>query len=565
MNFKLQTAEVLGSLTGADTDTIYPLIEVPPKREMGDFAFPCFSLAKTLRKAPPLIAQDIAQRFPQAPWLDRVEAVSGYVNVFLNGEIIARTTIEAVSAAGNRYGGSDEGMGRVVCMDYSSINIAKPFHIGHLSSTAIGHSLYRIYQFLGYRPIGINHLGDWGTQFGKLIVAFQRWGDRDAIEQGGVREMLKIYVQFHEEAARDDSLNDEARAAFKRIESGDPDALALFQWFKDITLKEVGKIYERLDIEFDSYAGESFYNDKMDRVIDELESHNLLESDQGAWVVKFPEEENMPPCLVKKADGASLYVTRDIAAAIYRKEHYDFYKSLYIVAYQQNLHFKQLFRVVDMMGYPWAKDMEHVAFGMVSIEEGTLSTRSGRVLFLQEVFEKATEKALELIEQKSPDLEDKPRVAAQIGIGALIYSTLSASRIKDISFSWSRTLNFEGETGPYCQYTHARACSVLRKAGTVPTDGIDYSLLGDEHAQALIALLAAFPFAVQRACKDNEPYIVTRAVTDIAHAFNKFYFEQRILDAPDATRAARLALTNAARQTIANGLFLIGVYAPERM
>ncbi len=564
MNFKRNTAELLSALTGIDVPTLLPLIEVPPKRDMGDFAFPCFSLAKTLRKAPPVIAQDIAGRFPLQDGIARVEAVSGYVNVFLDAEAVARETLRSVASAGSRYGASDEGQGRVVCMDYSSINIAKPFHIGHLSSTVIGHSLYRIYGFLGYKPIGINHLGDWGTQFGKLIVAFQRWGDKDAIEAGGIKELLTIYVRFHDEAEKDDALNDEARAAFKRIEDGDPEALTLFQWFKDITLRDVGKIYDVLGIVFDSYAGESFYNDKMDRVVDELEKSGLLVLDQGAWVVNFPEKDHMPPCLVRKADGASLYITRDIAAALYRKEHYDFYKSLYIVAYQQNLHFKQLFRVVGMMGYDWAKDMEHVAFGMVSIEEGTLSTRSGRVLFLQDVFEKATEKALELIEEKSPDLENKREVAAQIGVGALVYGTLSASRIKDINFSWDRTLNFEGETGPYCQYTHARACSVLRKAETLPAE-VDYAELSDDYAQALIKLIAAFPEAVQRACAENEPFVVTRAVTEIAQAYNKFYFEQRILDAPPSTRAARLALTDAARQTIANGLYLIGIAAPERM
>lgn len=565
MNIKELLAQSLAAPTNLEANRILELLEVPPDPGMGDFALPCFALAKTLRKAPPAIAAEIAGGFCPPDFISRVDNVGGYVNFFVDPVFLAKTVLKAVAEQGERYGGSNEGEGRVVCIDYSSINIAKPFHIGHLSSTVIGHALYNIYQHLGYRAVGINHLGDWGTQFGKLIVAFQRWGNKAKIEAGGVRELLDIYVRFHDEAERDPSLEDEARAQFKKIEDHDENAMTLFSWFKDITLKEVGRIYDMLGITFDSYAGESFYNDKMQRVIDELRQKNLLVEDDGAYVVKFDEADNMPPCLLLKADGATLYATRDIAAALYRKDHYDFYKALYVVAYQQNLHFRQWFKVVEMMGCEWAKDLEHVAFGMVSIEDGTLSTRKGRVLFLEEVFEKAIEKTRAIIEEKSPNLEDKDGVAKLVGVGALVYNTLSASRIKDITFSWDRALNFEGESGPYCQYTHARCCSVLKKAGALETGELHPEALCDAQAQALLKLIRDFPEAVSRACKTNEPFLVTRQVTDIAQAYNKFYFEHRILNAPPDERTARLALTAAARSTIATGLRLLGIAAPEQM
>ena len=567
MDLKMALAHALAPSTGLDSQQLYQLIEVPPQRSMGDYAFPCFALAKTLRKAPPAIAAELAGSLTLPEGISSVTPLGPYLNFFADPAQRARAVLSAIHTQGERYGSSDEGQGRVITIDYSSINIAKPFHIGHLSTTVIGHALYNLYGFLGYHPIGINHLGDWGTQFGKLIVAFHRWGDRQRIEEGGVRQLLEIYVRFHDEAEKDDTLNQEARAAFKRLEEGDQESLALYHWFKDITLREVSHIYDMLGIQFDSYNGESFYNDKMDRVIDELKEKHLLVQDKGAWVVEFPEEEKMPPCLILKADGATLYATRDIAAALYRKEHYHFYQSLYVVAYQQNLHFRQFFKVVEMMGYDWAKDMKHIAFGMVSMEEGTLSTRSGRVIFLDEVFRKATERALALIEEKSPGLENKAVVAQQVGVGALVYSTLSASRIKDITFSWDRALNFEGETGPYCQYTYARCCSVLRKApGALPAhEDIDDDALTDEYAQELLRQMGDFPAAIRRAVAENEPFVVTRAVTLICQAYNKFYDKKRILDAPPHERDARLSLISAARLVIQTGLSLLGIQAPERM
>lgn len=371
--------------------------------------------------------------------------------------------VREILEKGEDYGRSNVGAGKTVCIDYSSINIAKPFHIGHLSTTVIGSSLYKIFNFLGYRSVGINHLGDYGTQFGKLIVAYKRWGDRETVERENIREMLRLYVHFHEEAEKDPALDEEARHWFKRIEDKDPEALELFEWFKELTLKEVAKVYELLGVTFDSYAGESFYNDKMQPVLDELESKGLLTVSEGAKVVDL-EAYGMPPCLLVKADGATLYATRDIAAAFYRKKTYDFDQCLYVVAYQQNLHFKQFFKVIELMGYEWAKDLKHVAFGMVSMEGGSMSTRKGKVIFLEEVLSRCIEKALAIITEKNPSLKDKESIAKDVGVGAVIFSTLSANRIKDITFSYDRVLNFEGETGPYVQYTYARCNSVMGKA-----------------------------------------------------------------------------------------------------
>nr|WP_122012652.1 arginine--tRNA ligase [Maliibacterium massiliense] len=542
-------------------------LEVPPERKLGDFALPCFKLARALRQAPPKIAADLAARILEAGLpvcLARVEAVGGYLNFYLDRAALARGVLEEIRAQGPDYGREDLGHGRAVCIDYSSINIAKPFHIGHLSTTVIGNSLYRIYNFLGYKSVGINHLGDWGTQFGKLIVAYKRWGNREEIERTTINGLLDIYVRFHEEAEQCPALEDEARAWFKKIEDGDEEALSLFNWFKELTLREVAKVYELLDVHFDSYAGESFYNDKMDRVIKELADKHLLVESQGAQVVDL-SAYNMPPCMILKADGATLYATRDIAAALYRKDTYDFEKCLYVVAYQQNLHFAQWFKVIELMGYPWAKDLEHVAFGMVSLEEGTLSTRKGRVVFLEDVLRAAIEKTRQIMQEKSPALENFDEVARQVGVGAIVFNTLSNNRIKDITFSYARALNFDGETGPYVQYTHARACSVLRKARYDAALPVDYALLDDEETQALLALLARYGAVVQDAMAQNEPSLITRYIVDVAQAFNRFYYEHHIMCEDPARRQARLCLTDAARTVLASGLYLIGMAAPERM
>jgi arginyl-tRNA synthetase len=564
MDYSKLLAQAVAEAAGLSIEDTAALIETPADATMGDYAFPCFKLAKTLRKAPPAIAAEICEKLVKPDFIAEVRVVGAYINFFIDRITLAAQTLADVVALGDRFGGSDAGAGRVVCIDYSSINIAKPFHIGHLSTTVIGSALYRIYGFLGYKPVGINHLGDWGTQFGKLIVAYKLWGSKEDIEERSISAMLELYVRFHDEAEKDPALDEQARAWFKKIEDGDEEALSIFNWFKEMTLKEVGKIYDLLGVHFDSYAGESFYNDKMQPVIDELKEKNLLEFSEGAYVVRLGDD--LPPCIVLKSDGATLYSTRDLAAAFYRKKTYDFHKCLYVVAYQQNLHFKQWFKVVGLMGYEWAKDLEHVAFGMVSLEDGTLSTRKGKVVFLADVLDKAVEKTLDIIEEKSPNLENKEEIAKTVGIGAVVFDTLSSARIKDITFSFDRVLNFDGETGPYVQYTHARCASLLRRADFdwIATDK-DYTALDNVEAFTAAKLLYAFPETVERACEKNEPYLITRHVIELAKAMNRFYYEHRIIDEDAAKTAARLELAACVKQVIKTGLYLIGVGAPERM
>lgn len=548
---------------GAETGLNYEaLLEVPPDSKMGDFAFPCFRLSKALRMGPPVIAQKLRDAV-DAPALCRAENVGGYLNFFLNRENFARDTLQKVMAAPDKWGSGEDGRGKTACVEYSSINIAKRFHLGHLSTTVIGNSLKRIYDFQGWKTVSINHLGDWGTQFGKMICAYKRWGSREEVEKGGVDEMTRLYVRFNEEAREHPELEDEGRAWFKKIEDGDQEALEIFQWFKEVTLKDAMKVYDVLGVRFDSYAGESFFADKTPRVVQMLEEKGLLKESEGAKIVDL-EEYGMPPCLILKSDGATLYATRDIAAAIYRKETYDFDTSLYIVAYQQDLHFRQFFKVLELMGYDWAAQCKHVAFGMVSYEGQAMATRTGHVVLLDELLTRAQEKALEVINEKNPNLENKAEVARQVGVGAVVYTTLQNSRIKDIDFWWDRALNFDGETGPYVQYTFARCCSVLRKAGAVAAEP-DYSALQDDEAQAVLRLLATFPEDVRAACRTNEPFMVTRAVTEIAKAYNKYYYEHRILEGEPAAQAARIELTDAVRSVIRTGLYLIGMEAPERM
>ena len=569
MDFRMSIAtEIVSALEKAFNDTsltaenIAQLMEVPPDTAMGDYAFPCFRLAKTLRKAPPMIADSLKAAI-DAPFLKEVQSVKGYLNFFINRATYASEILRTIREQGANYGGGNEGAGKTICLDYSSINIAKRFHIGHLSTTMIGNALYRMYSFLGYKCVGINHLGDYGTQFGKMIAAYKLWGNKEEVEKGGVDAMVALYVKFDQEAQKDESLNDLGRSWSAKIEDGDAEALEIFNWFKSVTLKDAERVYDLLGVKFDSYAGESFYIDKMAPVLDELREKNLLVESDGAQVVDL-KDYNMPPCLLLRSDGASLYHTRDLAAAFYRKNTYDFEKCLYVVAYQQDLHFKQLFKVIELMGYDWAKNMEHVSFGMISYEGQALSTRKGHVVYLDDLLNKAIEKARAIMDEKSPDLEDKDAAARTVGVGSVIFFVLYNNRIKDIDFSWDRALNFDGETGPYVQYTHARSCSVLRKAGECDA-APDYEALAGVDAQNVIRILEQFPATVREAVDRNEPSMVTRYSVDLAQAFNKFYYECRILDDDLSARAAKLELTRAARQTIATALNLIGVEAPERM
>ncbi len=545
-------------------EEIIALIEVPPNKEMGDYAFPCFKLAKVFRKSPNMIAADLAESIEAKGEISKVIPLGGYVNFFVNKSQLAESVIKDVLTKKENYGHSDLGQDKAVVIDFSSPNIAKPFHIGHIRTTVIGNALYKIYDSQGYNVVRVNHLGDYGTQFGKLIVAFKLWGNKEAVEANPIPELLKLYIQFHEEAEKKPEMEDEARAWFTKLENGDEEAKALWQWFRDESLKEFARVYDLLDIEFDSYAGESFYSDKMDIVIEKIKEKGLLKQSQGTNVVDL-EEYNMPPALITKNDGSTLYMTRDLAAAIYRKNTYDFEKCIYVVGSQQSLHFQQLFKVLELMGFEWAKDLIHVPFGMVALEEGTMSTRKGRVVFLEDVLKQAIEKTRETVLSKNPNAKNVDEIAKQVGVGAVVFQELSNSRIKDYTFSWERTLSFEGETGPYVQYTHARCCAVLRKANEEVSTDINYELLSDGDAAEVLKVIGSFNKSIVSAMRRNEPHIVTRFVLDLAQAFNKFYHDNPILVEDEELRKARLALVAATRQTLENGLNILGMHAPERM
>lgn len=547
-------------IDGETYDDILSLITVPQDENMGEYCLPCFKYAKILKKSPVQVAEDIKAMFTGKEFLESVNVVNGYVNFKLDRAFFIKEAIDEAIKMGDTFSPMKKN-NKTVCIDYSSINIAKPFHIGHLLTTAIGGSLYKIYKYLGYDVVGINHLGDWGTQFGKLISAYKRWGSDADIEKRGILALNEIYVKFHEEAEKDKSLEDEGREYFKKIEQGDKEALRIFEWFKKITLAEVEEVYKQLGVEFDSYAGESFYNDKMDSVIKTLEEKKLLSDSKGAKVVDL-EEDKMPPCLILKSDGATLYATRDLAAAMYRKKTYNFYKNLYVVAYQQNLHFKQVFKVLEKMGCDYASDCVHVPFGMVSLEnQGALSTRKGNVVYLKDVLDTAVKKTEDIIKAKNPDLKDKELVAKQVGTGAVLFMALSTARIKDIVFSYDKALNFDGETSPYIQYTHTRCSSILEKA--TPQKGkvkLDYNDFCDDDSFGLIKLLAKYNDIVTQASVKYEPSILARYLIDVSQSFNKYYISHKVLG-----NATRETLTRLVRNVLKNGLGLLLIESPTKM
>lgn len=563
MDFKKYISDEISKNAEIEGEKVYSLLEVPPDTNMGDYAFPCFQLAKTMRKAPPLIAKELVEKINKGTVIERVEAVGGYLNFFLDNKSYIKTTVEEVLAKGVSYGATNMGQGRNVIVEFSSPNIAKPFHVGHLCSTVIGNSLYKIYKYLGYNAIRINHLGDWGTQFGKLISAWKRWGDEVQLQKTPIKELLRIYVKFHDEAEKEPSLEDEAREYFKKLEDGNEEAVVLWKRFRDMSLLEFNRIYDMLDIQFDSLAGESFYSDKMDEVVSILDSKGLLEESQNARVVNL-EAENMPPCIIVKSDGASIYATRDLAAAIYRKRTYDFDKCIYVVGTPQALHFKQIFTVLKKAGFDWADNCSHVGFGLVKFADKKLSTRSGDVIFLEDVLMESVKKTRSIIEENNSNLEDKEAVAETVGVGAIVYSFLKNGRERDMVFSWEDILDFEGESGPYVQYTYARGKSILRKAGDVP-EKTDLRLLGEPEEFQLVKLLEGFKDAVLDAAVKKEPSMVTRHVTAVARAFNKFYNNCPVLIAEGELKNARLHLTMATLDIIEAGLSLLGIKVVEKM
>ena len=569
ISYREKIADILApQIEGLEKDEIMSMIETPADIKMGDYAFPCFKLAKLLRKAPPVIAKSITEAIGDDPMFEKVESVNAYVNMFVSKEDFAREVVSEAIEKGDDYGRSSIGGGKKVIVEYSSPNIAKPFHIGHIRSTVIGNSIYKIYDFLGYDTMRINHLGDYGTQFGKMICAYRRWGNKEDVIKEPIKSLLSYYTKFHVEAEKDPALEDEARAIFAKLEKGEPEEVELWQWFRDESLKEFNRVYDMLGITFDSYNGESFYSDKMPRFVQELKDKGLLVEDAGAQIVKL-DEYDLPPALITKSDGSTLYITRDIAAAVYRKETYDFYKNIYVVASQQNLHFQQWIKVIELLGYDWAKDCVHVPFGLVSMEEGTMSTRQGRVIFLEDVLNRAVEQTRQIIKEKNVNTENIDETAKEVGIGAVVFNELSNYRIKDYVFSWDKVLNFEGETGPYVQYTHARACSILRNAGddavAKAKAGFDAKYITSESAHRLMSLIYELPEVIVEAGEKYEPSIVTRHIVDISQAFNKFYHDEHILVDNEDEKIAKIALVLAAKTAIKNGLGLLGMKAPEKM
>lgn len=560
--YKAKIAQALAEPAGINREEIVALLEVPPDTALGDFAFPCFVLARRMRNAPAAIAAELARKVSGNPLFERVSAAGPYVNFVLKRALLAQDVLERIFSQGDNYGNSSLGCNKVVVIDYSSPNIAKPFSVGHLRSTVIGAALVRLYQSQGYTVIGINHLGDWGTQFGKLIAAYKRWGSERSLADQPIAHLFDLYVRFHREAEADPELNQQGRHWFKRLEDGDGEALELWRRFRDLSLKEFERIYDMLGVEFTHYHGESFYNHMLDPVVEEIKAKGLARDSEGALVVDVGED--MPPCMLRKQDGATLYATRDITAAIYRHQKFGFDKLLYLVAADQSLHFKQVFTVLSKMGYQWASRCQHVPFGLIRFKEGKMSTRQGKVILLEDVLNRAIELSLGIIKQKNPDLENKELVARQVGIGAVLFGDLVNDRVKDVEFDWDRILDFAGDTAPYIQYAHARICSMLRKqpwqAGEIRGE-----LYTTKEEEALLLGMARFPGAIARSLELDKPSVLARYLVDLARDFNHFYHTCPVLKAEGDVRNARLALVSAVRIVLAKGLALLGIAAPEEM
>jgi arginyl-tRNA synthetase len=541
-------------------EEIEKVIEKPRKKNLGDFAFPCFALAKHWKKAPNMIATELAPKIEDRLF-QKVEAVGPYINIFLHKQLASKQILDRVLQLGSHYGSNTDGQGGAVTIDLSSPNIAKAFSMGHLRSTVIGNAIAHIAEKNGYRPIRINHLGDWGTQFGKLIVAYRKWGSEEEVRKNPISELMKLYLRFHEEATDDPSLEAAGREAFKRLENGDADNHALWEWFREESLQEFSRIYDLLGVKFDYFTGEAFYTDKMDAVVDMLEEKQLLVESDGAKVVSL-EENNLPPCLIQKSDGATLYATRDLATALYRKAKYDFAKSLYVVGSEQSLHFTQLKLVLQKAGFNWSQDMEHVSFGMMLRDGKKMSTRKGHVVLLEEVLVNAIERTQEIIKEKNPTLEEKEKVSHDVGIGAVIFHDLKHFRTNDVEFSMEQMLNFEGETGPYLQYTHARCHSLLRKGGYTPhTEALE---VADEEAWSILTLLKDFDQVVKLAWREYDPSKIARYALDLARSLNQYYAHVHILS-DEQNKIARMNLIYATATVLKEALRILGLQAPQEM
>ena len=547
--------------TSPEICDIISAFEYPPDDSMGDLAYPCFKLSPIFRKGPNVIAQTLAEQF-DCPSVAKAQSVGGYLNFFISDEYYSDKLLKGIIDKGQDYGKTDIGKGQTVVLDYSSPNICKPFHVGHLGSTVIGHSIKKLHEFVGYKCVGVNHLGDWGTQFGKQIYAYKAWGNKELVEKGGVDELVKLYVRFHEEAEHNPELNDKARAEFHKLETGDEENLALWKWFVELTIEECNRSYKRLGIEFDSYAGESFYTDKMPEQVQKLKDKGLLKIDNGASIVDL-SEFNMPPCLILKSDGSTLYPTRDIAAAVYRHNTYNFAKCIYVTSAQQCLHFQQLFKVIELMGYDFYDKLVHVPYGTISIDGEKLSTRNGNVVLIKDLIDTAVSKVTDIMREKSPDLENLEDVAEQIGVGAVVFYYLMNDRIKDINFVMSEALSFDGNSGPYAQYAYARTCQLLNKVGE--TEQAKFKVT-EKPERELLKVLSRFGETVLCAVRDYEPSDVTRYILDVCTAFNRFYHDCPIISAEDKeVKATRIALTKATNTVLGNALPLICMKTPTKI
>lgn len=568
IDFKENIAQKISEVTNIDKEELKTYIEIPPNSDLGDYAFPCFKLAKSLRKAPPVIASEIKEAIKLDDGsIEKIEIVGGYLNIYINKASLAETVLKEVAQKQEKYGSSNIGMGKNVVIDYSAPNIAKPFHIGHLRSTVIGGALYKIYNFLGYNSVGINYLGDWGLQFGKVMAGYDMWKDEYDFSQSEIQAILKIYVRFCQEEKEKPELTELAREYFKRLEDGEEKEVETWKWIRRISLENYQKTYNLLNSKFDSYNGESYYNDKMDAVVDELREKGLLKESEGAQVVDLSEYD-MPPCIIITSAGTTIYATRDLASLKDRINKYDFDKAIYVVGNEQRLHFKQVFKVLELMGYPeYARKCEHVPFGLVVDKDGEkIGSRKGNSVFLEDILKEAIQKVEKIIDEKNPGLEDKEEVARKVGVGAIIFNDLSNSRIKDEIFDWDMLLNFQGETGPYIQYIYVRTRSLLEKAGYVPDlENINFSKLQEKEAVETLKLLYRFNEFITLAADKNEPSIISRYLIDVAQNFSTFYNEHKIITEDKTVQDARLALTYAVGTVLKSGVTLLGMEMPNKM
>jgi arginyl-tRNA synthetase len=562
--FVEEIVQIISGVIKLPKEEIKNLVEVPPDQKLGDYAFPCFVLSRKLRKPPNQIAGELVLKLKTTELIEEIYSAGPYVNFIVDKTKLAEFVLTRIFDEGDDYGSDDGGKGKTILIDFSSPNIAKPFGVGHLRTTVIGNALYHIFKKRGFEVVRINHLGDWGTQFGKVILAYQMWGEENEFLRDPISTLYDLYVRFHREVEKNPQLDEEARGWFKKLEDKDEEATRLWKKFKDASLQEFKRVYEMLDIEFDTYPGESFYNELMEPAIQKIIDKGLAETSQDALIVNL-EKYDLPPCLLKKSDEATLYATRDITAAIYRHETYKFHKNLYVVGTAQKLHFRQVFKVLELMGYEWAKDCVHVDFGWIKFKQEMMSTRKGNIILLEDVLNKSIELARQIIEEKNPELENREEVAKDVGIGAVIFAELSTRRNKDIDFDWDQALSFDGETAPYVQYTHARLCSLLRKYGKPVGKEIDYEILSTPEEITLIKLLESFPLKVKSAAESYEPAFICSLLIEVCSSFNRFYQKHRIITEDEKYTSARMLLVKSIQITIKSGLSLLGIRAPARM